>query len=90
MGQGFLRKLEKTRCRVQSERSTGRGAYGTTFFPDPKQKPIVIMMIQVRLGRQERSSTYGSLTGLSGADIELRAVDAHAGTNQVTARCFGL
>jgi CubicO group peptidase (beta-lactamase class C family) len=45
------------------------GAYGTTFFIDPKQKLIIIMMIQVPLGPQGpiyrhavRSLTYQALT----------------------------
>jgi CubicO group peptidase (beta-lactamase class C family) len=45
------------------------GTYGTTFFVDPKQKPIVIMMIQVPLGSPGaefrhvvRSLAYQALT----------------------------
>ena len=48
------------------------GAYGTTFFVDPKQKLIIIMMIQVPLGPQGgiyrhlvRSLSYQAMTSLN-------------------------
>ena len=34
------------------------GAYGTTFFVDPKQKLIIIMMIQVPLGPSGKGADY--------------------------------